>query len=224
VKIKRTRHLLPAVVLMISCGSYVAMAAQPPAAPSQTPPQTQKTPSAIMQPAIEILRQTIWGVRPEKWKASDEIRQETSSNIDSIHRDLTSTLPSLLTAADQTPDSVSGILPAYRNIEALYDVLLRVVQVANLSAPNQQSAALDHARASLDDARRSLGDHLNSAALAQDQQVHRLQAALRAVPPAPVPVACPPPAPVKKHKTRRKSAKKPASIPATPPSQATAPH
>lgn len=178
-----------------------------------------------MQPAIETLRQTIWILRPEKWKASDAIRQETSANIDSIHRDLTNTLPSLLTAADQTPDSVSRMLPAYRNIEALYDVLLRVVQVANLTAPKQQSAALDHARASLEDARRTLGDHLNSAALAQDQQVHGLQAALRAVPPAAAPVACPPPPPVKKHRTRRKPAKKPASAPASQPSHAApAPH
>lgn len=218
-KIKRTRHLLPTVFLMISCGSYIALAAQPPAAPSPAP-QSLKTPSAIMQPAIETLRQTIWILRPEKWKASDAIRQETSANIDSIHRDLTNTLPSLLTAADQTPDSVSRMLPAYRNIEALYDVLLRVVQVANLTAPKQQSAALDHARASLEDARRTLGDHLNSAALAQDQQVHGLQAALRAVPPPAPPIVCPTPAPVKKRRRVKKPVKKAAHAPASSPAAA----
>ncbi len=173
-----------------------------------------------MQPAIETLRQTIWILRPEKWKASDAIRQETSANIDSIHRDLTNTLPSLLTAADQTPDSVSRMLPAYRNIEALYDVLLRVVQVANLTAPKQQSAALDHARASLEDARRSLGDHLNSAALAQDRQVHSLQAALRAVPPPAPPIVCPTPAPVKKRRRVKKPVKKAAHAPASSPAAA----
>jgi hypothetical protein len=216
VKIKRTRHLLPAAFLVISCGPCIASAAQAPAAPPPAPQQTSRPPSAIMQPAIETLRQTIWILRPEKWKASDGVRRETSSNVDSIHRDLTNTLPSLLTAADQAPDSVSRMLPAYRNVEALYDVLLRVAEAANIAAPGKENDALERARTTLEDARRTLGDRLTSAALAQDQQVHSLQTALRAVPPAPAPVACPPPAPVKKHRPRRKTAKKPAPATSAP--------
>lgn len=177
-----------------------------------------------MQPAIETLRQTIWILRPEKWKASDAIRKEVSANIDSIHRDLTNTLPSLLTAADQTPDSVSRMLPAYRNIEALYDVLLRVAEAGNIAAPGKQNESLERARAALEDARRTFGDRLTSAALAQDQQVHALQASLRAVPPAPTPVACPPPPPVKKHRTRRKAVKKHTPAPASSPDHAPASH
>jgi hypothetical protein len=171
--------------------------------------QAQGTVSATMQPALDTLTQTLEVLRPEKWKASDAIREETISNIDSIHRDIRSTLPQLLATADAAPNAVSQLLPAYRNVEALYDVLLRVGQVANLAAPSQQSAAIDHARASLEDARRTLGDHVNSAAQAQEQQVHRLQAALRAVPPPAPPVVCPKPAPVKKHKRTKKPAPKP---------------
>jgi hypothetical protein len=167
-----------------------------------------------MQPALNTLTQALEVLRPEKWKASDAIKQETSSNIDSIHRDIQTTLPQLLATADAAPNSASQLLPAYRNVEALYDVLLRVTQVANLAAPNQQSATIDHARASLEDARHSLGDRLNSAALAQEQQVHRLQAALRAVPPPAAPVVCPTPAPAKKPRRRRKPVAKPAQ-PAT---------
>jgi len=182
--------------------------------------QTQGTASAMMQPALDTLAQAIEVLRPEKWKASDAIRQETGSNIDSIHRDIQTTLPQLLATADAAPNSISQLLPAYRNVEALYDVLLRVAQVANLAAPNQQSAAIDHARARLEDARRALGDHLNSAALTQDQQVHRLQAALRAVPPPAAPVVCPTPAPVKKRKRVRRVVKKAAPAPASSPAAA----
>jgi len=161
-----------------------------------------------MQPALDTLAQALEVLRPEKWKASDAIKQETISNIDSIHRDIQTTLPQLLATADAAPNSVSQLLPAYRNVEALYDVLLRVAQVGNLAAPGQQSAVIDHARARLEDARRALGDHLNSTALTQEQQVHRLQAALRAVPPPPAPVVCPTPAPAKKTRHRRKPAAK----------------
>jgi hypothetical protein len=163
-----------------------------------------------MQPALDMLQQTIRTLRPDKWKTSEAIRQETSANLDSIHRDLETPLPQLLAAADGAPVSVSRMLPAYRNIEALYDVLLRIAEVGNLTAPSPQSEALERARAALEDGRRAIGDRLTSAALAQDQQVRTLQAAVHAIPPAPVPVACPAPAPVKKHRTRKKAVKKPA--------------
>lgn len=207
-KINALRHLPPAIFLMISCGPCIALAAQPPAAAPVTSMQTK--PSAMVQPAIDTLQQTLEVLRPDKWKASDAARQEAGANISSIHRDLEGALPSLLAAADAAPGSVSRLLPAYRNVEALYDVLLRIVGTANLAAPGQQSAALERARVSLENAQRSLGDQLTSTALSQEQQVHNLQVALRAVPPTPAPVACPTPAPVKKPRRRRKPVAKPA--------------
>ncbi|WP_213804914.1 hypothetical protein [Granulicella sp. dw_53] len=185
------------------------------AAPTSAPPQQPAlTASSILQPALDNLQQTLGTLRLEKWKASNVIREETDANLSSIHRDLDTTLPSLLSTADAAPNSVSRILPAFRNIEALYDVLLRVTQVAKLASPGPQSAALDQATASLDEARRALGDRLQSAALAQDKQVADLQAALRAIPPPPPPTppAPPPPAPPKK---RKKAAPKPTPAPAT---------
>lgn len=207
---------LPSVVFFVTiCAPCLVSAAQPPAAQPPAAMQAQGTSSATMQPALDTLAQALEVLRPDKWKTPDAIKQETGSNIDSIHRDIQTTLPQLLATADAAPNSVSQLLPAYRNVEALYDVLLRVAQVANLAAPGQQSAAIDHARASLEDARRALGDHLNSTVLTQEQQVHRLQAALRAVPPPAAPVVCPTPAQAKKPRRRRKPvAKKPAQ-PAT---------
>lgn len=211
-KIKALCHLPSAFVLVIGCGPCIALAAQAPA-PAAPVAVAQTQPSALVQPAIDTLQQTLAGLRPDKWKTSDAARQEADSNISSIRRDLDSTLPGLLSAADAAPNSVSRLMPAYTNVEALYDVLLRIVGTANLAAPSQQSAALEQARRSLEDAQRSLGDRVKSTALAQEQQIHNLQAALRAVPPPPPPVVCPKPAPVKK--TRRRH-RKPAAKPATP--------
>lgn len=210
------RHSFPAILLVTFCGACAALAAQ---APAVTQPRTEAQPprtkpSSLMQPALDTLQQTLSELRPEKWKASDAVRQEMAGNISSIHRDLETTLPPLLMAADNAPGSVSQLLPAYRNVEALYDVLLRVAEAGSIAAPNQQSAALERARASLEDGQRALGNHLKSIALAQEQQVRGLQAALRAVPPPPAPVVCPPP-PAKKRPRRRKPAAKPAAKPAT---------
>ena len=116
----------------------------------------------------------------------------------------------------------SGAGPAFRNVNALYDVLLRVATAARAAAPSQQSAPLDAALLSLEDGRRALGDRLQSAAVSQERRISDLQAAIRAVPPPPsaaAPITAPLATPAKK---RAKPRVKPAA-PATPPAGAAAP-
>ena len=207
-------RLLPSILCFATtCVPCSAFASQAP--PSTPPPQAQMqtpgNPSATLQPSLDELQHALSTLRPDKWKAPDDVRREAAANISSIRNDLETTLPPLLASADASPVSVARALPAFRNIEALYDVLLRVTGVANLSAPNQQSAALEQARASLEDGRRTFGDRLQAAALADEQRLHSLEATVRAAPPAPEPAAaCPPPPPAKKRKTRRKAGTKPA--------------
>jgi len=155
----------------------------------------------------------------DKWKASPAIRTEADGNLRSVQRDLASTLPPLLAAADATPDSAARTLPVYRNLDALYDVVLRLDAAGRLSAPGNQVSALDQALASLSDARRALGDQIQAGAEGEEARIIHLQAALKTVPPpapppASAPVACIPPAP--KKKVVRPAVKKPATPPASP--------
>ena len=204
--------------------SGVSYAAAPAAAPAAaaTPalPAPSATlapaPSATLAPALAGLRQTLIALRPEKWKAPSPVTRETQNNLDSIRRDLDTTLPPLLSTADANPSSLPQVLPVYRNIEALYDVLLRVNQVAILVAPDAQANALQHAINSLEDSRRALGDSLQTTAVAQTQQVADLRASLhklQTAPPPPVPVCAPPPAATT---AKKKPAAKPAPKPAQP--------
>lgn len=209
------------VVMMTFCGGAM-MAAQAPPAPVTrvvAPAATVATSvSALLKPGLDSVQQAADGVRLDKWKASSSVRDEVDANLGSIRRDLETTLPPLVTAADGGPDSVGRLLPVFRNIGALYDVLLRVDAVGRLVAPGQQSAGLDQALAALDDTKRSLGDRLQVAALAQEKKVTDLQAALKAVPvaaPAPaVVVRSTPPVIEKKRAVHPKVVKK--AAPATP--------
>jgi hypothetical protein len=211
----------PSLLLLVTlCSCSTLLTAQTPD-PSQ-PAAAKPIPSATMQPALDSLQQALSTVRLEKWKTSGAAREETEANISSIHRDLEGALPSLLANADAAPNTVTHLLPAFNNIGALYDVLLRVTAVSKLSAPAQQSAALDQAMTDLETARHALSDRLQSNAAAQEQQVSDLKASLRAVPatPTPIAVACPPPAPpAKKRKPAPKKPAKPAT-PATTPTPA----
>ena len=168
--------------------------------------------SVTVQPSLDILNTALRGISVERWKGSSAIRGEAENNLKSIRNDVSTTLPALLATADAAPGSSAKLLPAYRNVDALYDVVLRVDAAARISAPSNQSSALDQALASLEDSRRTLGDQLQRATEAQEMQVGRLQAALRAVPPpAPIP---PPPAPAKCPTTPARK-KRPAAKPAT---------
>ena len=210
------------LVLTLVWGSAAVAAAQqqpagsmPATAPANPPTTGFKTASSLLQPGLDAVKQALTTVRVEKWKAPGAVKDETDANLNSIRRDVETTLPGLLAAADAAPDSVTRVLPAYRNLEALYDVLLRVTASTRMFGPSQQDAALEQAMINLDAGRLALGEQMQFAAAAQDKQAGDLRAALKAAQSAPVvaPAPCPtPPPPVKK----KKPATKPK--PAPPPS------
>jgi hypothetical protein len=193
------------------------LAAQTPAAIAGQPESVSSAalPSTTLEPCLDALKTAVGEVKVERWKGPGAIRSEAETNISSIQRDVESTLPALLAAADAAPGSTAKALPVYRNVEALYDVLLRVATAARTAAPAEQSSALDQALVGLENGRRALGDQLQKNAETEEKRADRLQAELKAVPPPvpppppPVPVKCPV-APVKKKKVT------PAAKPGTP--------
>jgi len=225
-----TRPLPTSLLVLILSVPLLPLSAQTPAdSPPATPPSAATTTapptalSTILGPALESLKQTLATLRPDKWKAPGTVTAEQVADIASIQRDLDTTLPPLLSAADASPGSVPTLLPAYRNVEALYDVVVRVAQTSILAAPAPQSAALQQTVASLQQGRRAVGDQMQSAAQSQDRQLIAVRAqlhTLQVTPPPPAPACPPPPAPVKKAtKPRPKPAAKPAAT--TPPQSST---
>ncbi len=172
--------------------------------------------SAQLAPAMEQLQQAVAGVRLEKWKSSGALKDDTDTSLASIRHDLDATLPGLVSASDAAPASLTAMLPVTRNIDALYDVLLRVTERAKSFAPQPQSAALEQSLKRLEDARRGLYENLASLASAQDQQIQQLKQALVAAQNAPPPVVTAPPA-----KTAPAVKPKPKAKPKTTPAAAT---
>ena len=110
-----------------------------------------------------------------------------------MQRDLTATLPSLLSQADapagNAPPALSPSFAVFRNLDALYDVLLRVTETAALVGPASDASSLEDARAGLEDGRGKLGAWLLQSIGAQDAQIARAHAAV--APAAPAPPAVP---------------------------------
>lgn len=222
-----TRSLSFLFVLLVVSTASNTLSAQTTASAQPSPEAIlhpgPPNPSAILKPALNSIQDTITTLAPNKWKVSHDASQQMQSNLDSIRNDLQTTLPALLATADQHPTSAVQMLPAFNNVAALYDVLLRVTQVATLSAPTQQIFALQESLDRLEKGRRELGSRIESAALKQEQQTHALEGQLHALQSAPPPAPCPPPpapppVPAKKRRHRPKAAPKaaaPAAAPAT---------
>lgn len=136
---------------------------------------TLPTASSTVSPALGQLRAALGSVRVEKWKAPGAVRTDAGNNLGSIRRDLDGTLPGLLATADAAPGLVSKNLPVFRNLDALYDVLLRVVESADLAAPEEEAAGLNRALSGLEDARRALGDNLQASAVSMENRLNGLR-------------------------------------------------
>jgi hypothetical protein len=175
-----------------------------------------------LQPSLDVVLQTVTAVKLDKWKRGT-VRDETGEHITAIEHDLQGTLPSLLQAADANAGTLSKVLPVTRNAEALYDVLVSVVEAARVAAPPDQVAQLEQALSGLGTALKSLDDRVQEIAVAQEQQtldlrksVQTLTAARVAAAAAPPPKPCPAPTPAKKPRKKPPAGTPPASPAAAP--------
>ncbi len=185
----------------------------PSGSPSLAVP-TAPTASSLLQPSLDSIRQTLATVKVDRWKRGS-VRDEANSDMKSIGADLQQRVPSLLKDADAAPGILSKTLPVSRHIDALYDVLLRVVEASRMAAPDDQANSLRQALEGLEKARLALDDSMEQSASSQEKQLVDLrvtvqkQAAFRC-PALPPPQECPK-APVKKPVR-----KKPATTTGTP--------
>ena len=180
---------------------------------------TPSAPSDILQRSLDEVKITVGNVRLDKWKRGS-VRDEAGVNIEAIQRDLQGTLPTLLKDADGAPGTLTKVLPLSRNVDALYDVMVHVVEAARVVGTSENVGQLQQALSDLEKARVTLDNQIQQTADIQEKQVVELrstvqkqEASLRAAatpPPAP---KCPVPATKKKHtsKSHATSTTKPAA-------------
>ncbi|HEV2485248.1 MAG TPA: hypothetical protein VGT08_06925 [Terracidiphilus sp.] len=215
------RILLAVFILAVFSSPSFTCAAQ---APANVAPLPAPVPvSGLLQPSLDTVHRTLDALRLEKWKKGN-IRDEANQNISEIQHDLQANLPPLLHDADAAPGSLSKVLPLSRHVNALYDVLLRVVEASRVAGPDEQAAQLQQALVSLGNARLALGEHMQGSADALEKQVTDLrntiqaEAARRPLTPAPAALPCVPPT---IHKTTSKTRKQVAKPTPKPPATTT---
>jgi hypothetical protein len=157
-------------------------------------------------------------VRVDRWRLSGRDKDDARSNSESLQRNLTAALPSLIQQVRANPASVAASIKLYRNLNAVYDVLASFSESAGAFGSKDDYSALAGDAASFDRIRRNLADQLEQMAANQDALVTRLteQAKTQAAPApssSPKRVVVDDNAPAKKSTSTKKKPATPASNP-----------
>jgi hypothetical protein len=155
-----------------------AWAQAPLAESGESSPPVPKA-SELLRGPLEEVGQAVASINPSHWRASGEVKVATQQNVDSIQKDLSATLPGLLAQADHAPSSVAAVFPVYRNIDALYDVLLRITQTASTSAPATEVSRLSSALEHLENGRTHLAETILATSKNTESRLASLQAAVQ---------------------------------------------
>jgi hypothetical protein len=117
-------------------------------------------------------------LRPDKWKTDGDIKNQAQANADSISRNLTSALPTLISGVRTAPQSMAANFKLYRNLNALYDVFEGLAESAGAFGSKQEFEALSRHVQDVDAFRRTFGDYMETLAAAKDTELARARTAM----------------------------------------------
>lgn len=167
-------------VIAVAVGGSAIAAAQTPPAPAAAPAPPQTVPVDALQPALVEVTVAVRRIQIEHWKVPREWKDQFSGDATSIEQDVSGTLPGLFQAAHQSPAALEPEFAVMHNVDALYEVLVRVTIAANLAGGKADAATLDNALDRLESACKSTEAQLLQSASLQDQQIVNYQSQLRA--------------------------------------------
>ena len=148
-------------------------------------------------------------LRPEKWKADSQYKQQSQASADSISRNLTSALPTLIAAVRAAPGDITPALKLFRDLVALSDAFKSLAESAGAFGPKQDFDAISQHAAAIDSYKTSLADSLENMASQKDAELARLRSTSRPAPSVlPKKIIVDDTQPVKKKSTKGKTAAK----------------
>ncbi len=149
-------------------------------APTETTPQANAAPptpdlNASLRSALAQTGTALNQVQIDHWKVSREWKGQLQSDANSIQQDLTNQLPGLFLAVQRSPGALEPQLNLMHNVDALYDVLVRITTAAGLAGGKTDAGILSNAVQQLESARKTAVGQLLQTASQQDRKITELQ-------------------------------------------------
>ena len=217
---------LPIIAACLLVFAIAAVAQNQPAAPapvSYSSVNQLNTLLGQLQQTSQSLQASLGKMRVDKWKTDNNNKRQAQANVESIQRNLQSALPEMVTQLQAAPEDTRATFKLYRNLDALYDVLVSVTESAGAFGSKDDFQSLSNETAALENTRRGLADRLETVTASKESEIERLRSQVRtlqAAAPAPLPkkiVVDDNEAP--KKPSKKKAPKPPTASQATPPPQ-----
>lgn len=119
-------------------------------------------------------------------------KKQTLANADSVHRNLQSALPEIMTQLRNSPEDLGASFKLYRNLDALYDVLSNVAESAGAFGSKDEFQSLSNDLSAFERSRRAFADRMESLSTAKEAELAQLRTQVKTLQ-----AATPPPPPKK---------------------------
>lgn len=199
---------LAALFLLLAVSAYGQFAPQYPPAKTATPAPTPIASPATAKPAApasstgggtdmssllsqvsrasQATLQDLAALRIEKWKTDGASKEQLQQQSSALQRNLSAALPELMAQVRDHPDDLAASFKLYRNLNALYDVLVPLADASGSVGAQGDYDTLARDASAFDGARRAFADRLESLAAARDAEVTKLRAQVQAAAATPV--------------------------------------
>src|SRR5271156_171248 len=146
---------------------------------------------AQLQQTVKSIQSDLASMRIERWKTDGATKKQTLADIDSIQRNLQSTLPETIAQLNNSPEDLGASFKLYRNLDALYSVFGSLTELAGAFGSKDEFQSLDNDLNGLKSARRDFGDRMQKLTASKEDELTRLRAQVKTL------TAAPPPPPKK---------------------------
>jgi len=85
---------------------------------------------AQLQQTVLSIQSDLEKTRIERWKTDGATKKQTVADVESIQRNLQSTLPETIAQLNNSPEDLGTSFKLYRNLDALYSVFGSVAELA----------------------------------------------------------------------------------------------
>jgi hypothetical protein len=120
-------------------------------------------------------------LRIEKWKADGSYKKQALGNVDSIQRNLQGALPEIIGQLRNAPEDVPASFKLYRNLDALYDVMVGVVEDAAAYGSKDDMQSLSNDLSAFEGTRRQLAERIENLASSKEGELTRLRTQLKSL-------------------------------------------
>jgi len=172
-------------------GSSVLLLAQT-AAPAPARVQDASTPvpySSVSQVNLllsqleqtsQSMQRDLSGLRIEAWKKTDaNTKRQSQADSASIQRNLQTALPGIVDELRKSPESLPSTFKLYRNLDALYDVLISLAESTGAFGSRDEYQSLQNDLNSLEILRRMFADRVEALAGSKEAELVKLRSDLQ---------------------------------------------